>query len=124
MIRFSVHFEIIDSPVGADLRRVVDHQFVVRILPVMLIRLFGAPVNDAPVRRRLDMQLDRVRLMTADVHEDLSACVIPVAGVELRVRPGEIISENLIGRSNGPISLPLHAPGLIVSLVPRQSPAL
>ncbi len=90
----------------------------------MLIGPFGTPIDHPPVRWRLDMQVDSVRLVAHDIHEDLSTRVVGMPCVELRVCSGEIIPEHAIGRRDDAVSLPLDTPRLVVELVPLQPAVL
>src|SRR2546422_4221600 len=82
------------------------------------------PIDNPPVRRWLDMQLDCVWLVADDIHEDLATRVVGMAGVELGVCSGEIVSEYAIRRRDDAVSLPLDTPGLVVNLVPLQCAVL
>src|SRR5436853_6329066 len=96
VIRFPIYFEIIEGPIGPNFSRIIDHQLVIRILPIMLIGPFGTPIDNPPVWWGLNMQLDGVRLMADDIHEDLATRVVGMASVELGVRPGKVIPEHPI----------------------------
>ena len=84
-ICFPVHLEFIQRPVGTDLRRIVDHDFVVGVLPFELIGALRSSIYDSPVWRRLDAQVDGIRLVTDHIHKNLTTRVAGVADIQLRI---------------------------------------
>ena len=120
VIGLFAEFEIINRPIGSDLGRIVDHQLVIWIFPVVLIEPFRPAIAHGPIRRRLDMQLDGVLLVPRDVHENFATRVVSVAGIELRVCSGEIIAKNFVSCCDDPLASPLNPPGLVVHLVPFE----
>ena len=88
VIRLAADLKIVYRPVRTNLCRIVDHEFVIRIFPVVLIRDFGVSINHAPLGWRLNVELNGIRFVADDVHENLSTCITRVTDIKLRVRSG------------------------------------
>src|SRR6266700_2932925 len=114
VIRLASHLKIIDGPVGRDLGRGVDHDVPIGKLPFALAGMVGAAVNNAPVFRWIDYELDRVLFVIDDIHEDAAAIEVCVARVELRKGAREIVAENLVAYHHVLQTVGMNAPGLVI----------
>src|SRR5262245_37447497 len=120
MICLSIDHEIIHGPIGSDLRRIVDEDFVVRILPILLIGAHSPAIDHTPIGWRLNMQFYRIGLVTGNVHKDFTTGVTGVSRIQLRKCSRQVVAKDFICGGDTPISLSLYTPRLIVDFRPRQ----
>src|SRR5262249_14820165 len=92
VVRLSIDVEIIDSPIGTNFCWIVDQGFVVRVFPIALVGSLGAAIDNSPIRRWFDVQFHRIRLVAADIHKDLTACVVRMSRIQLRECSGQVIA--------------------------------
>src|SRR5262245_22245288 len=96
VIGLSTDFEVIHGPIRTDLRRIVDHDFIVGILPLGRIWPLRAPIDDIPIWGWLDTKSHRIGLVPNDVHEKLAPGEVCMTHIELSISAGKIITEHPI----------------------------